>query len=287
MRGRRILRATKLYADLVADDGTACAATLLRVRVPGVTRVLGEAELFHRGGGSEVLRAVRADAPDSVRDADGRVAVRMDLTEGPFSLRYAHPQRPARPPGRDPFPGLRWVVEIPRSPVVCRWPGGGGRVMRGEGYVDRVVCEGLPRRLGVQELVWGRAHAPSVTAVYTGIRVRDGREWLRSAVWDAARGSLPDPTWHDRFRLQERPDGWLLQLDGGPTLRTRHGRVLRHGPLVDRRRSLNRIERTLVGAVLGPGRQARHLDPLGPRPNAEPAGVPERGWLLHEFVRFE
>jgi len=236
---------------------------------------------------STTARAVRADDPDSVRDADGRVAVHMDLPEGPFSLRYALPQRPARPPGRAPFPGLHWVVEIPRSRVVCRWPGGGGRVLRGEGYVDRVVCEGLPRWLGAEELVWGRAHAPSVTAVYTGIRARDGREWLRSAVWDAARGTLPDTAWHERFRLEECPDGWLLKLDGGATLRARHGRVLRHGPLVDRRRSLTRIERTLIGAALGPGRQARHLDSLGPGPSAEPAGVPETGWLLHEFVRFE
>src|SRR5262249_9688661 len=141
----------KLYADLVADDGTVCIVYLTRTEIFGTRHATATVELYTPNGKREVVHARRAPA---IPDLDaGAWTVELDVPGGPFRIVHT-PRAGGFTPAGSPA-ALTWAVTAACADVEARWLGDAGRgVLRGRGYADRVTLHRIARRLGLRRVDW-------------------------------------------------------------------------------------------------------------------------------------
>lgn len=256
----------KLYADIVAEDGTVCIVYATWLDLVGWRQHAAGYELYPPSGTRTV---VRATAPARV-DADRADGVRLQFATpaGAFAF-TCRPGTAAPALDHHPASGLRWSVVVAAGDAEARGITGFDRGMRGRGYADWVAFARPPRRLGIGRVQWGRAHAGGRSLVFNRVIMRSGHEWQTS--WDGQR-------WSAELELIEK-DGRLAEVRAGTNVvAIDAGRILHEGAALDRDRMPVRAERTLARALAGPIREVRRLSA------ADLAGV--AGVALHEDVRF-
>lgn len=273
----------KLYADLVADDGTVCIAYASWLDVMGLSFPYAGLERYEPTGARRVVRARRARFTP-LHDASSPFVVRLDLPDGVFELRYTSPVEPFAPATPVHPDGLDWTVRIPRAACEGRWVDRpGGSVLHGTGYADWVELRRLTRSFAMRRLQWGRLHLEDESVVFNVVQFRSGAEWRR-LVRVAAGGTA---TSTDDFAAAWDDDGLHLRPAGQAAAARpasygiRPQRVLHEGPAIDRARFPGRIERRVFSAITGPNHETRWLSRV--YRDEEPAAS---GWAVHEEVAF-
>lgn len=294
-------RFRKLYADLVAEDGTVLIVYMTWMKAWGLSRAMAGFELYPPAGTHRVSRALAPPIPPRASAAAGPLELSMEHAGGSLRLRYEPLYEAWRPASRAPFPGLQWSVRVPRASGVARWDGaapGDGTArseLRGLGYVDWVELVRPTRLLGVRSLEWGRVHLPRRTIIFAGLESRSGAWWRRLVHWRGPEGT--GPAEHGGYRLVPGGEGSLgLELppefpaSAGSRLVLRPRRVLRRGSVLDPDRSPGGLERLVLRLVTGPSGETRWLsDAEGDVHLAEGGGhdgTAGSGTALHEVVRF-
>lgn len=271
-------RFRKLYADLVAPDGTVTVVYLTWLDAWGARQAAAGVEQYSPDGRREVSHARLAGwtvDPDSVRNG---WSVRLELPDGRLELRYRDALAPWYPPEPSPHQAMEWRVLIPRATVEGSWSR--GRVhqrLEGEGYSDWVELRRAPRFLGMRELHWGRVHLPSETLVFTALSFRSGRRWNRAARWGGEDGAQRELD----LELSSDPAGTVgLRAGAGPEITLSPARVLHDGPGLDVARFPAPPVRLVAQAVTGSLHERRWLA------QAATSGCGETGWAVHEVVHF-
>lgn len=257
-------RYCKWYADVVTPAGDVLVAYLTWLDAWGMRQRAAGVELYGIDGSRVTLAARGCPAEPSLAAVAEGWELDLPLTAGILRLRLCGAAVSWQPAGPAAHPALDWRVVTLRSQATASWQVGARRgTLRGLGYVDRVVLRSPPRRLGLVELAWGRAHPGEAAVVFTAAVDRRGRAWRRAAIWA---GGAPQPA--TDLRLMPRVDGLDVFLDGpGPLFPSRvrlgPGRALHRGPALDRTRFPDPVRRAVARALAGPIHEERHVARLG------------------------
>lgn len=274
-------RFRKLYADLVAEDGTVCIvyvswldAWVIRARYAAV-------EVYGQDGGREILRARHAPRLDPERTGPD-LRLDLHLPEGPFRLRFESVAGPWEPAPAIAAGALRWSVLSARARAVASWPGGTRADLHGVGYSDAVALDRPPRTLGLERLDWGRIHLEDETLVFTRLSTRRGLVWGRAARW---RGGASDPEESD-VALEPDARGLGLRIADGhaapASLHLHPLRTLHDGLAFDATRIASPWTRAWTAALAGRTVETRWLSSAARSAERSVA----RGVALHERVYF-
>lgn len=272
-------RFRKLYADVVAEDGTVGIVYLSWLEAWGLRTRYAAIELYRPDGRREILSARRAPRLDLER-LGSNLRIELDLPEGPFRLCFepeAGPWEPAVAPQ-----GLRWRVLCARARAVGVWSCGDRDPLRGVGYADLVALDHPPRRLGLERLDWGRVHLERETVVFTRLSARRGLVWGRAARW---RGGAWRPEEGDATLEPDRRGLALRLADGRATptrLYLRPERTLHDGSAFDPVRIPSPVTRALTIALAGRVHERRWLS----RADGDVPPDGARRSALHEQVDF-
>jgi hypothetical protein len=249
-------RFTKLYSDLVADDGTVVVAYAAWLDLFGSRTAYAGVELYGPDGSRDVIRARQVEHQ---ADANG-VEIVLDVPSGRFTMSQRTIHGGWIPSGGTPHRHLDWRVVCARASSVARFD---GRELHGIGYSDWVEVGCATRSLGLSELQWGRVHLDDSTVVFNSVRFRSGRSWSRIAEW-----SVRGP--------RELGDVDVVGL------KMARARTLHAGNPIDPQRFPGRFERALSRMITGPADEDRRLS----HAHVPHLGDDARGWALHETVSF-
>jgi hypothetical protein len=262
----------KLYADLVADDGTVCVVYLAWTEVLGVRMGSACVELYSPEGRREIAHAADVPAPPHPDAAEW--CIRLELPDGPFELRYR-----VRHAGWQPacdVPALNWSVRVASAEAEARWPGQPRPTLLGRGYADWVSLGKLTRRLRLERVDWGRAHIGESSFVFNRIQHAGGGEWSRLLTTD---GSIRGE-WTSIAIDRHEGETLVSSPEGGPALLLSGGRVLHDGPALDEVRIPSGLARAVSRAVSPDIDETRWIR------RARVPGGRAGGWALEECVRF-
>lgn len=249
-------RFTKLYSDLVADDGSVVVAYAAWLDLFGSRTAYAGVELYAPDGSRDVIRARQVD----YQIDDEGVRLVLDVPSGRFTMSQRTVHGAWRPSGGAPHPRLDWKVVCARAASRAAID---GRTFLGTGYSDWVEVSRPTRSLGLAQLQWGRVHLADATLVWNDVRFRSGESWSRVAEW-SERGP------------RELRDGDLAGLEMA------RARTLHAGNPIDAQRFPGVLERAISRLLTGPADEDRRLS----RVRAPHLGDGARGWALHETVSF-
>lgn len=272
-------RLRKLYADLVADDGTVCIAYVALLDVTGVRLAPAGIEHYAPDGTRTIWRGRASLSLEQEPSAEAVRSLRFDCDGETFVL-DTDPEEAAVSPRVAPPDGFTWSVKHARSRARLRRAFDGDRVLEGTGYADWVDLTRLPRALGLARLQWGRLHLAAGTVIYTWVEREREATW-RSLTW-WPRGATPEAVERWSLVTDVRNGATVLGFDlaGGACevditpVRTLHG-----GSAVDGERFPSSVERAISRCVSGPTEERRWLG----RARSDALGD---GWAVHESVRF-
>jgi hypothetical protein len=262
----------KLYADLVADDGTVCIVYAVWLDVLGARSATCGYELYWPDGRREVVRGTSTVTELDVDTSHGRLDLQFDVPGGRFSFAQRFKADAWLPSGDGPCEGLAWSVRTARADAEARWSIDGMPVLHGRGYADWVELRKPTRMLALERVSWGRVHMPRHSFVLNRIQLRSGQEWKRCLVL----GPEGRREVHD-FDLTEADDGFHVRA-GGHQLVLHPQRVLHEGPALDRQRVPGGMERLLNWVATGRVDETRWVS------RASVADERPSGWALHETV---
>lgn len=263
----------KLYADLVAPDGSVYVLYLATFDLPGGRLRFAELETYPAQGQRRVFTARPSPSQRTTQASDEPLDVALDTSVGGFRFQ-ARPLNGGFVPAAAPRSGLEWSVCMGRTEARLELPAAiGGRVVSGTGYVDHLRVERPTVSRGLRTLDWGRAHLSSSSVVWTWLTFSDGPSWAQSARWSKpGAGAEPGP-------LTPCTQVALGQIAAaGGTVASE--RVLHEGNALDRHRLPSAPVRWLLQAVAGRTHQRRWVTCI-----AEP-GHGASGWGIHESVSF-
>jgi hypothetical protein len=255
----------KLYADVVADDGTVCIVYATWLKVLGFFQHAAGYEIYGPGGERIVVHAI---GPASVhaQGTDG-VALRFPTSLGPFIL-SCRATAPTTPIDHRPIGGLSWRVLVGSGDAEARGIAGPQRRMCGRGYSDWISFGRSPRRMGIGRVQWGRAHVGTRSIVFNRVTMASGATW--QTTWDGQE-------WSTDLQLIEK-EGRLAEVHAGThVVAVDAVRVLHQGDALDRERMPHRSQRAVARALAGPIREVRLL--------SKAALEGAAGVALHEDVR--
>ncbi len=264
----------KLYADLVAPDGSVYVLYLASFDLFGGRLRFAELETYPADGRRRVYTARPSASHRTTLASDEPLDVALETSVGQFRFRST-PLNGGFVPPDTARSGLEWRVCMGRTQARLELPPAlGGGSVGGTGYVDHLRVEQPTLRRGLRTLDWGRAHLSSSTVVWTRLRFSDGDVWDQFARWTAL-GTPAEPG-----PLSPSEDLALAQIEtAGGTIASE--RVLHEGGAIDRSRLPVAPVRWLLKAAAGRTHQRRYLTRI-----SEP-GHPGAGWGIHESVSFE
>jgi hypothetical protein len=257
----------KLYAELVAGDGTVLVAYVTRLRVAGLEKSSAGFELYAPDGSRRVVHAL---APARVERRPGSLVIELETADGRFELSSSGSAPSAHSPSEQPARALAWQVLIDQGAAGARLVADGRArfALTGSGYADEVNLGRPPRALGLRRIRWGRAHVAQSSLVFNELCFEERPPW--KACWDGS-------SWSSDFTLIDGSNGLVEVARKGDRLRLSGDRDLHEGPAVDRARFPGTTERLVARAFTGRIAEVRRLS------NAERGS--DRGAALHEDVR--
>lgn len=273
----------KLYADILADDGTLGVLYLTWLHAWGLRVAAAGCEIYGADGRREVARARHGLAELAPESFARRWQIGLDLAGGRLTADYRSTIDPWSPEGLAPGDGFRWQVLSPRAETAWRWSGGARRRdLHGLGYVDWVELRRAPRWSDWRELIWGRAHPGEGAVVFSAMTFGSGRRWRRMARW--AGGTSPVVS--EEFACEWRAGAFHAEIPAvGNDARSRlvlvTKRVLHQGNALDPLRFPNALERAVAVTMAGRMRESRWMSTI-----MEPAGAEDAPRAVHEVVHF-
>ena len=264
----------KLYADLVAPDGSAYVVYLATFDFLGHRLRFAELEAFPADGPRRVYTARPSAAHTTTLANAEALDVELATSVGRFRFQ-SRALNGAFVPRDQPRSGLEWSVCMGRSEARLTLPPAlGGGAVAGIGYVDHLHVARPTPRSGLRTLDWGRAHLSTSSIVWTRLRFSDGQAWAQFARWDLPGGpAQPAPlTPSEELAVAQ------IEAAGGSA---EAQRLLHEGSPLDRCRVPAAPLRWLLQAAAGPAHQRRWLTRI-----VEPR-LATNGWGIHEFVSFD
>ena len=258
----------KIYADLVAPDGSVCVTYLTWIRFWRRWYASAGVELYHPEGSRELHHAAGAPAPVDQDTPRAELPLALELPDGAFELVHELVHGGWTPSVPAPDGALRWSVKLARGNAVARFSDGRPD-LHGTGYVDFVELVRPTRWLGFDKLCWGRLHLPGRTVVADELTRVDGTAWRPGASWPGCEAK-------SRFEIE---DGSGSVRVGGQRYELSPRRVLHAGDAFDPRRIPSVTDRTVCQLVGGPHFETRWFGEV----HSEDG---ERGWGLWEQVHF-
>jgi len=255
---------SKIYADLVAPDGTACIVYVARLRAAGFEQENAGYELY-RPDGTRLV--VHASGPARLEQAPGALDIGFQTARGPFEL-TSRDEVTSDGALHEPTRGLGWRVVVHRGHAVARELGDAPWTTSGASYADEVVLKKPPRWLGLRRIRWGRAHVGTSSFVFNQLTFASGPAW--QAAWQGTR-------WSTALELQDTASELSSLSIGDAQLTLGAGRPLHVGSALDGERFPGVLARAFARALTGRIEEVRTLSEvtLGERSGA----------LLHEDVR--
>ena len=253
----------KFYADVVTDDGGGCIGYAARVRGLGLGATLAATLRWTADSTAPAgqRRSARGTLP--VASADGVEWTCPALEIGGRWNRGALMPVPSLTwrEGRGTF---QWRVLAPRAAVTLRL---NGATLTGWGYAERLSLDFSPLKLPIDELRGGRFVSPAQSAVWI--------EW--------ARGTRRRWVWHNgtevaATRLDETGVAWPGGRVDFETMRP-----LRTGRLTETLFSRWPQARRVLPRWLASLDENKWCAPATLRGGD---GAVDRGWVIHERVRF-
>lgn len=242
----------KVYADVVAPNGTLYVVYLVWVRLLGRWFCRSGVEVYAPDGTRTVHAGGRVPPAERATIDPTRISFR--LPGGELRLEYAPEHDAFSPPSPEACPSLTWNVLVPRGRAVLEGPGV-GRV-EGVGYADWVELVRPTRLLGLRELVWGRAHVGERTLAFCALALEGGRRWHQAGLW-----TLPAraPSSVGAFEHEVDASGLARVSLGDAPLELRPDRVLHAGDAFGQVRLSRQLERLVVRAIGGRTRESRWI----------------------------
>jgi hypothetical protein len=261
----------KLYADLVAPDGSVYVVYLATFDLPGGRLRFAELETYPVAGQRRIYTARPSSSHRTDVGSNEPLDVVLDSSVGIFQFQ-ARALNGGFVPSAVPRSGLEWRVCMARTEARLEFPAAlGGGVVSGTGYVDHLRVERPTARRGLRTLDWGRAHLSSSSLVWSRLTFSEGPSWADAARWSGP-GTAAEPgpcrAWVDPEQIVAL--GGIVASE----------RVLHEGSALDRHRVPAAPVRWFLQAVAGPTHQRRWVTRI-----AEP-GHPAMGWGIHESVSF-
>lgn len=257
---------SKLYADVITDDGAVVTAYLAWVCVLGRWYARASCRVYMADGRKLAFPDLHAPPEPRFDVPDGRLVVESgDLRLDVATELAGFSPRPLEPE-------LEWSVSIAKGPARVWIPGLGE--LCGTGYVDRVVVTRPTRLLGLARLHWGHANVGRSTVAYTALELQDGRRWSPCAVY--REGRFEDASVEVRI-----DDGGTGEVTLGPLVaRFDSPRTLESGSAFASEKMAGTLDRVASRLVGGRTMQTRWLS------RARIDGEPATGWAIHERVEF-
>jgi hypothetical protein len=265
----------KLYADVVAPDGTVAVLYLTWARFWRGWYGRASVERYHPDGRLEQITLPAPAAPD-LDGALSTEAFHFETPAGPVTLAFATELGEWKP-GGCPARGLDWAVKRARTRATLRLPDG---IITGDGYVDFVTMTETTRGMKLKTLQWGRAHLPDRTVIFEELTLNDGNLWRVGL--DAAHD---EPLVATTAKIALDTEGLGTVRVGSTTLDVTPLRTLHEGDALDRRRIPGLIDRTVARALSGPVTQSRRLGRVLAKRDGELSARRE-GFILYERVNF-
>lgn len=242
----------KLYADIVDESGSVAVLYLNYVRLAGIWTGRASVELYTPDGQRRLMHATEPAALIGADTALTDIPGEVSLPDGVFRLELEPALgawQPARPPPAD---ALHWRVKAARTRARARWPGG---ELSGIGYVDWVQITKPTRLLGLDELLWGRAHLPDRTVVFEHLTTVAGDRWDVGIDWrldEAEPRTLAGPVHLDA-------DGHGVIPLSGRSLELTPDRVLHDGDAFNPERVPRAVDRVACDMLGGRTTETRWL----------------------------
>ena len=254
----------KIYADVVAPDGTACIVYVARLRIAGFERESAGYELYRPDGTRKV---VHAGGRARLEQATGSLSIGFPTPSGRFEL-TGREEAPTDGALHEPTRGLGWRVMVHRGHTSARELGDAPWTVIGSSYADEVVLKKPPRMLGLRRIRWGRAHVGTSSFVFNQLSFAAGPNWQMA--WQGAR-------WSTALELRDAGSQLKELSIEQAHLRLGTGRPLHVGSALDGERFPGALSRAFARALTGTIEETRTLSAvtLGDQP----------GTLLHEDVR--
>jgi hypothetical protein len=263
----------KLYADLVAPDGSVYVLYLATLDFVGGRLRFAELEAYPARGQRQVYIARPSPTHRTTLERDEPLDVELSTSLGSFRFQALQVNGGYAPAG-PPQSGLEWSVCMGRAEARLELPSAlGGGLVTGTGYIDhlRVVRPSVHRTL--RSLHWGRAHLAKSSIVWTRLGFSDGEAWEQFARWSFP-GAEAEP---GRLTRSDRVAGVQIEAAGG---KVQSERVLHEGCALDRTRVPSAPVRWLLNAMAG----RTHLQRRATR--IVEADNQTTGWGIHESVSF-
>ncbi len=263
----------KLYADLVAPDGSVYVLYLATLDFLGSRLRFAEVETYPAQGQRRVFASRPSSAHRATLAPDEPLDIELKTSSGTFRFQ-AHQLNGGFVPSHPPRFGLEWSVCMGRTEARLELPVAlGGGVVTGTGYIDHLRVARSTVRRGLRTLDWGRAHFASSSIVWTQLKFSDGQTWGQFARWPLP-GAAAEP---GPLALSERVAVAQIEAAGGSV---QSERVLHEGGALDRSRVPGAPVRWLLNAIAGETHQRRWVTRIGE------AGHQTTGWGIHESVSF-
>ena len=263
----------KLYADLVAPDGTVYVLYLATLDFLGGRLRFAELETYPAHGLRRVYTARPSPAHRTTLARDEPLDVELATSWGRFRFQAVQ-LNGGFAPRNPPRSGLEWSVCMGRTEARLELPIGlGGGVVTGTGYIDHLRVARPTLRRGLRTLDWGRAHLANSSIVWTRLRFSDGHTWDQFARWTLP-GTAAEP---GPLTASEQVAVAQIEAAGG---RVQSQRVLHEGSALDPSRVPGAPVRWLLKALAGETHQRRWVTRI------VETGRHTTGWGIHESVSF-
>ena len=259
----------KMYADVVAPDGTVCVVYQTWVRLLRAWHARSGIELYRPDGTRTVLIGEGAAEPPPLDAPVARCPMSLRVDGGSFELALDEDHGGFEP--GPACPGLEWSVKLGAARMRARGP---GIDIAGCGYVDLVRLTRATRFLGLRELGWGRTHAGPATLVWTALDFVDGTRWCAGAWWEGNRSQHGGV----EVELDGRGRGSVVVADRPISIVP--VRVIHDGDAFDRERIPALADRLVTRAIGGATHQVRWQG------QATDLRSRQSGDALYERVRF-
>lgn len=279
MSGINPYRFEKIYADLVTKDGTVLILYLTWMDLAGLTFRQAAATIYERDGSREF----RIGSHDHSKDVFGlgfnKAELNISLKSGSITVRYEHAISDDQ---------LRFKIgsNLTYSCLVLKADctallqvNGTTREFKGQGYVDDVTIDTPTRRLGLENLQWGRIHCEDTSVLFTRLL---SKRYEPIQMLAMSTGYSEEAKVTERFEIEYSEDYSSL-LIRSPLLPARelhveNRAILHEGSAIDKRHFPGFFERSLFSLITGSSYERRWLGTC--KFGKQPA------WVLHEQVAF-
>lgn len=272
-------RFDKIYADLVTKDGTVLIFYLTWMDLAGLSFRQAAATIYERDGSREYWIGSHDHSKEDFSPGFKKAELNISLKSGRITVRYEHAISDDQLHFNSGSNLAYSCLALKADCTAGLQVNGKTREFKGQGYVDDVTIDTPTRRLGLENLQWGRIHSKDTAVLFTRL-LSKGHDPILVLALSTGRSEQTEVS--ERFELEYAEDysSLLIRSSLLPAreLHIENRATLHEGSAIDERHFPGFFERSLFSLITGSSYERRWLGTckLGNQP----------AWVLHEQVAF-